>query len=132
MVDSGDAPTADDAMEPIPEPELLDAEQLLLTCHDADSARRIIRDVCEYGQQLWDQLYGVRRYLLDATSEGHARPSGPRDDVGWENWMAVYAEVTRALAGRRGDAGFAVSEAELEARRRRHATQPSARAQRGG
>lgn len=120
-------------MEPIPEPELLDADQLLLTCDDASpAAQRIIREVCEYGQQLWDQLYRSRRYLLDSTEHGHAHPVSPRDDTGWQRWATSYANVTRLLAGPRGDAGFAVAEAELEMRRRRYADAPTRAAEHGG
>jgi hypothetical protein len=116
----------------IPEPELLDAQQMLLTVSSASpGARRAVEAVCAYSRQLWIQLQDVREYLLDSTADGHARPSGRDDDEGWSRWTVAYADVTRLLTGTRGDGGFAATEAELEARRRRHPSQPPEVADRG-
>ena len=119
-------------MQSIPMPQLLDAEQELLTCHDLESAQDAARRIADYGRQLWDELLVVREYLADSTASGAARPSNPGDDEGWDRWTAVSAGVGRVLSGPRGDSGFAADEARAEARRRRDPEAPGLPAERGG
>ena len=83
---------------------------------------------CDYGQALWRELDLVRHQLVamlpDVDADDDARrflaaPRGPDDDEGWDTWRSLYAGVTSALAGPRGDSGFGRQEAAQEAQRRR-------------
>lgn len=127
-------------MQPIPKPHLLDPERILVNdrggftvdhetrAHALDKA---LKETCEYAQQLWQDLDGVRSYLLHclppdprapgAKPTASASPTGPDDEQGWENWIQAYATVTSVLAGPQGDSGFGLSEARREARDRRTA-----------
>jgi hypothetical protein len=130
-------------MQPIPLPELLDPDRLLLDDRNdlsaeehADRAAQLegaLHETCSYAQQLWHELDAVRGYLLDSLPPdphaidpdtigqrpSSAAPTGPEDEQGWQNWMAAYSRVTSVLAGPHGDSGFGSDEARREARDRR-------------
>jgi hypothetical protein len=128
-------------MQPIPLPQLLDPDRLLLDDRNDLSAEehadratqlnRALHDTCSYAQQLWHELDAVRGYLLDslppdrrtADADAHGRssaaPTGPDDEQGWQNWITAYSRATSALAGPHGDSGFGSEEARREARDRR-------------
>jgi thioesterase domain-containing protein len=123
----------------IPMPDVLDAERVLLhdsedlsedECRErANQLERALRDSCAYAQQLWHELWSVRRYLIAVlppepggqplAARRGANPEGPSDESGWSAWCDAYASVTSALEGPRGDAGFAVDEAHRIADERR-------------
>ncbi|HEX2903980.1 MAG TPA: hypothetical protein VHO01_11045 [Jatrophihabitans sp.] len=124
---------------PIELPSVLQAHRGHLTGEEelADSAEQLqlvqqaLAAACEYGQLLWRELDGQRRYLLGSLppappvaatgpAAGGAHPTGPADEAGWARWMAAYAGATSALAGPNGDSGYGRSEAEREAQARRH------------
>jgi hypothetical protein len=120
------------AMEPIPMPDLLDDQaQLLISGGDLASTRRALRDVCAYGHQLWDELDTVRKYLLESSAGGRARPLGPDDDAGWDAWMNLFSGVVTDLAGPRGDGGYGRDEARAMAGIRRDPNRPGPEAARG-
>lgn len=120
-------------MEPIPMPDLLDDHAQQLGCRDDVAlTRRALGDACGYAQQLWHELDAVRRYLLETSDDGRARPSGPSDDAGWDRWMAIYSSVLSTLEGPRGDSGYARDEARAMAGVRRDPNQPGPEAARGG
>ena len=125
-------------MEPIPPPQLLDPDRIGQS-HRIDSTTGVeelcellndeLHHSCAYAQQLWHDLDAMRTYLLhslgaepgspsfrDGTS---ASPTGPDDDIGWDNWIAAYAAVTSTLCGPHGDSGFGLSEGRREAALRR-------------
>lgn len=128
-------------MQPIPLPQLLDPDRLLLDDRNDLSAEehagratqldRALHDTCSYAQQLWHELDAVRGYLLDslppdrrtadadAPGPSSAAPTGPDDEQGWQNWITAYSRATSALAGPHGDSGFGSEEAQREARDRR-------------
>ena len=128
-------------MQPIPRPDVFDPEQAMsderedMTVNEhrarAAEAMNALKEVREYGVMLWEHLDLARRYLYeslpsDPRSPGtsphlSASPTGPDDENGWARWMAAYSQVTSALAGPHGDSGFGLSEAKLEAQRRRSA-----------
>ncbi len=124
--------------QPIPKPQVLDPHRRLVNDEDDFTANNEARDrllqraletSCGYGGQLWDNLNAMRQYLLDCLPpDPHevsgpiatgAAPTGPDDEVGWQNWMAAFADVTSVLCGPHGDSGFGLSRAREEARRRR-------------
>lgn len=128
-------------MEPIRKPELLDPgraktderEQMTLEEH-RDRARLLdqaLRESCAYAEQLWDDLDGVRGYLMGslppdprapgAHATASAAPTGPDDETGWDAWIATFAEVTSVLAGPHGDSGYGLGEARRAADVRRTA-----------
>lgn len=126
--------------QPIRQPELLDPDRSLrphgtkmLEEHEAKAAmyKSGLEATCAYAQQLWNDLDGMRTYLLDSLPPdprapglhptASASPTGPDDDEGWQRWVAAYATVTSVLAGPHGDSGFGLSEARREAELRRTA-----------
>jgi hypothetical protein len=127
-------------MEPIPQPELLDPDRPMRRRgtqlkeddrSDDEVLRTALHETCEYARQLWDDLNGVRSYLLaslpsDPRSPGPhpvacASPTGPDDQSGWDNWITAYATVSSVLVGPHGDSGYGLSEARHEAELRRSA-----------
>ena len=99
---------------------------------ERDGLRAALDATCAYGRQLWNELEAVRAYLLssapgDPNQPGDRRvgatPSGPDDEVGWQNWSAVLASLTQVLAGPAGDSGFGEHEAAREQRDRRMRTE---------
>jgi hypothetical protein len=135
------------AVQPIPQPQLLDPHRVIderrdeFTADDhkqrADKLEYALQESCEYAQQLWEALDSVRAYLFDAlppdprTSDGHhasggAHPTGPDDEDGWQRWGAAYSATTSVLCGPHGDSGFGVSEATEAMQRRRQAAAPPA------
>ena len=132
-------------MQPIPRPELLDPARALSNERDdftvADHKARsqlladALKDSCEYAQQLWEELDGVRAYLVRALPDdpgradarrGATAPTGPDDEEGWTDWMATYAAVTSVMCGPHGDSGFGADQARHEAYVRRVAPVPVA------
>jgi hypothetical protein len=130
-------------MQPISEPELLDAGRALDDEREdftreqhRDRARLFagaLKDSCEYARQLWHELDAVRGYLVRSLPEPAGRPgsvgrattpAGPDDEAGWQDWMDTYARVTSVLAGSHGDAGFGAAEARRLARERREVVVP--------
>ncbi|HEY3737035.1 MAG TPA: hypothetical protein VGL26_06295 [Jatrophihabitans sp.] len=107
-------------------PRRVPAEDLVLTPNTTLEER--FREACEYGQALWRELAGVRRYLRDRVAGSGA--SMGEDDEGtlssedallndtasWQQWGDLYAEICSTLAGTSGDSGFGRSEATLIAR----------------
>jgi hypothetical protein len=71
-----------------------------------------LRDSCAYGEQLWQQLVGVREYLAGSVPAA-------QDDARWRSWSEVYAAVVGTLAGPHGDSGFGADEARQIMRGRR-------------
>lgn len=127
-------------MQPIPTPHVLDPDRILINdrgeftaSHEkrADALQKALTETCEYAQQLWENLDGVRAYLMkslppDPRAPGphptaSASPTGPDDEQGWEEWITAYASVASVLAGPHGDSGFALGEARRAARDRRTA-----------
>jgi hypothetical protein len=128
-------------MQPMRQPELLDADRLKSDDRDnmtmmehRDRAQQLedaLRASCEYGIELWKHLDAVRSYLFtslpsDPRAPGphphaSAAPAGPDDEAGWQNWIATYAAVTSILAGPHGDSGLGLSEAKHAAELRRNA-----------
>jgi hypothetical protein len=125
---------------PVPPPHLLDPDRMLVNDrggfsvdHEtrADALQKALNETCEYAQQLWRDLDGVRSYLLtslppdprapDAHPTASASPTGPDDEQGWEAWINAYAAVTSVLAGPHGDSGFGLGEARRAAQERRTA-----------
>lgn len=136
------------AVQPIPQPQLLDPHRVIderrdeFTADDhkqrADKLEHALQESCEYAQQLWEALDNVRAYLLDALppdprapgdhhASGGAHPTGPDDEDGWQRWGAAYSATTSVLCGPHGDSGFGVSEAtEAMQSRRQAAASPAA------
>ncbi|MFN2562905.1 MAG: hypothetical protein ABR571_16640 [Jatrophihabitans sp.] len=127
-------------MQPIPKPHLLDPDRMLVNDrgefavdHEtrANALDKALKESCAYAEQLWEDLDGIRAYLLnslppDPRAPGlhptaSASPTGPDDEQGWENWINAYATVTSVLAGPHGDSGFGLGEARRAARDRRTA-----------
>lgn len=74
---------------------------------------RALRDSCAYGQLLWQRMDALRSYLYQL-GEGYAgRLTGAEQ---WEEWARAFIAVSGLLAGPRGDAGYAASEAHRIAR----------------
>lgn len=118
-------------------PDVLDPERVLTRDRDemtdddhrtrAQLLNRALRESCAYANQLWDQLDAARRYLVAALPAppenareaiGPAAPTGRDDATGWQAWEDIYAAVTGALAGPRGDQGYARDEARQHVRAR--------------
>jgi hypothetical protein len=136
-------------MQPIPLPEVLNPDRLLLDDRNdlsaeqhADRAAQLnhaLHETCSYAQQLWHELDAARGYLLHslppdprtvdpataADQPSSAAPTGPDDEQGWQNWIGAYAQVTSVLAGPHLDSGFGVDEARREARDRRLVPPPA-------
>lgn len=127
-------------MEPIPIPELLNPERPMRRRGtrvreddrpDEEVLRTALHETCDYARQLWDDLDGVRQYLLaslpsDPQNPGPhpvacASPTGPDDQEGWERWITAYATVSSILVGPHGDSGYALTRARHEAEIRRSA-----------
>lgn len=125
-------------MQPIPAPEVLDPNRLLLDDRTtmtqdergrAEILQAALQDSCDYAQQLWHRLDGIRHYLMaslppDPRSPGArptsaASPTGPDDEQGWTNWITAYAAVNSVLCGPQGDSGFGLGEARHAAELRR-------------
>jgi hypothetical protein len=120
----------------IPRPEVLDPDRIVSGEHETASpdeerqrAARLeiaLRESCEYGATLWTELSRLRGYLVDClpapalngASLGGAAPHGADDDPGWQAWTEAYASTLAALAGPRGDSGFAWDEARRIVRAR--------------
>jgi hypothetical protein len=128
-------------MEPIAVPEVLDPDRIMtddreeMTAEEHQGRAReldaALHESCAYGQQLWNDLNGVRKYLMDCLPDdpripgphrAAASPTGPDDEQGWTNWIAAFGTVTSALAGPHGDSGYGLSEARRTAQLRRTAT----------
>lgn len=126
-------------MQPIPPPELLNPDRVLrddrqdMTAEDHRSQAQLLdkalHESCAYAQQLWDDLNAVRGYLLDSLPPdprhrgAHdtlaSSPTGPDDELGWQNWINAFSSVTSVLCGPRGDSGFGRGQALEEAQLRR-------------
>lgn len=126
-------------MQPIPVPHVLDPGRLLhndradLTKEEhrsrAQLLEKALRETCEYGQQLWDELDAVRQYLMqclppDPHEAGPqpmlgAAPTGPADEQGWANWRNTFGAVTSVLCGPHGDSGYGLAAARDAERMRR-------------
>lgn len=129
------------SIQPIPMPQVLDPDRTLSDEREEmseeehrDRARKLstaLKEACDYGKQLWNDLAAVRRYLVDALpadprAPGEhptdtASPTGPDDDEGWDKWITAYAAITSSLAGPHGDSGFGLTEARQVAQLRRTA-----------
>lgn len=127
-------------MHEIPKPQVLDPERPLRhrgtefkedDRPEAELLSLALTETCEYAEQLWNDLNGVRAYLLDslppdprapgAHPTASASPSGPDDETGWDNWINAFAAVSSALCGPKGDSGFGLGTAREHAQRRRTA-----------
>lgn len=131
-------------MQPIPTPEILDPDRILVNDrgdftvdHESRASQldTALHDSCAYAQQLWHNLDAVRAYLFNSLpADPHtpgdypttaASPSGPDDEQGWTNWITAYAAVTSTLCGPHGDSGYGLSEANHEASLRRTTPTPT-------
>lgn len=127
-------------MQPIPTPQLLDPDRILandrggFTTTDESRTELLadaLKKTCDYAQQLWHDLDGLRQYLLDSLPSdprapgphpsASASPTGPDDEEGWERWVTAFATVSSALTGPQGDSGYGLKEARRLARDRRTA-----------
>ena len=127
-------------MQPIPPPHVLDPDRILANDrgdftedHKARAALLddALHETCAYAKQLWDTLDAARAYLMESLPpDPHdagphdrlgARPAGPDDEEGWQNWMSAFAGVTSVLAGPQGDSGFGLQTAQHAAQVRRDA-----------
>lgn len=127
-------------MHEIPQPQVLDPDRPLrrrgteLTADDRPEAELLsqaLHETCQYAEQLWNELNGVRAYLLNslppdprapgAHPSAAASPTGPDDDTGWENWVTAFATVSSVLCGPQGDSGFGLGTAREHAQLRRTA-----------
>lgn len=130
-------------MQPIPQPELLDPDRPLrphgtkMTEGDpseSDLLKSALKDTCDYAQQLWNDLDGVRAYLHDSLPPdprgpgphptASASPTGPDDGTGWSKWITAYATVTSVLAGPHGDSGYGFGESTSRGRTPPQRTRP--------
>jgi hypothetical protein len=125
-------------MDQISMPELLDPDRMVVSSRgdlvDHDRQRMIsgleqaIRELCTYGQRMWNDLNAMRAYLLESlppisvSARTATSPTGPDDEQGWQNWINAYAAITSVLTGPHGDDEYGWEEAHHEANLRRART----------
>ena len=119
--------------EAVPQPEVLDADRVVIEDREALSAdqlrtkladlRGAFQESCSYAQQLWTDVARARQYVWDNP------PAAPDDDQAWSDWTDAYSELTSILAGPRGDFGMGLEDARRSARDRRDQLRGSVRDQ---